>query len=136
MACVQDLKQFCDDGTSFYSDPDDIAKKFSDQMCLVRHMEEISSECADSINVEGNIAKKCFHDIDTRCGDVKPGDNKIHTCLWEQVDELESQCAEHIATTAKRLNARKTNQSPMIPQIQGSDYSMPPQGLSSIIGLA
>jgi len=134
MACMEDLDTFCTDAEIVDSDPNDLSKKFADQMCLVRHYEEISSDCAESIDVEGNIAKKCFHDIDTRCGAVEPGDNQIHNCLWSQVDALEPQCADHIERTAQRLEARKRNQAQM-PEMTLERHDIP-SPLSGIMDFA
>lgn len=78
--------------------------------CMAAHEDKISGQCSyalyraasllEQLTVAINyVAQECKTDIETHCGDVAIGENRVLSCLAENDAELTESCKTALANT-------------------------------------
>ena len=90
-ACARDTLTLCEEYLS--TDADDVGAAFQQQLCLMRHGDELSNNCRSFMAAQDDsLVSMCHKEIDKHCSDVSPGNHRVHNCLWAARPQLSSGC--------------------------------------------
>ena len=90
-ACARDTLTLCEEYLS--TDADDVGAAFQQQLCLMRHGDELSNNCRSFMAAQDDsLVSMCHKEIDEECADVSPGNHRVHICLWSARPQLSSGC--------------------------------------------
>lgn len=78
--CQEELASIC--GTSNIADYE---QSFQARMCLRAGRAKLGENCQAYLRDESpSIVEPCFNEINTRCSNIQPGENRILMCLMDQ----------------------------------------------------
>lgn len=87
--CADDLSSICGMGL-----PDSYEGVYNARLCLRHNHEDVSVGCQIFVEkTSPSIVEPCFDQISTFCKDMKPGSGRIHSCLYDSINDLTVRCA-------------------------------------------
>ena len=100
--CAEDVRKLCPD-----IQPRD---RRAVVRCLAEHKDELSSACQEriqSVRRKGTeFRQACSQDVQTFCGDVRPGHRRVWGCLQRHREELSAPCQEAMAQSRRKREGR------------------------------
>mmetsp|Transcript_6594 Transcript_6594/g.17224 ORF Transcript_6594/g.17224 Transcript_6594/m.17224 type:complete len:349 (+) Transcript_6594:34-1080(+) len=106
--CGKDVSELCQ-ATAAVDDYGDFATVYDKRLCLARQRGRISRACAAHLAEAPTVVEYCYDDIERSCGDVKPGQNRVHDCL-AQATTLYSPCVNYLRSVVDKRDDPVTNQ--------------------------
>lgn len=87
--CASDLSDIC--GMELPSSYEGV---YNARICLRANHDFISNDCRSYVEVKSpSIVEPCFEQIVKFCRGVQPGSNRLHTCLYNNMEDLTVRCA-------------------------------------------
>lgn len=90
---------------------------FDARMCLWGNRDKITKECLQYLLHDSpSVIEPCYEPIAQFCGDVVPGDNRVHNCLRDKAaDILSDQCSEIVARDLEWTSSTRPQRDARLP---------------------
>lgn len=100
--CAEDVRRLCQN-----IQPRD---RQAVDRCLGEHKDELSSACRDRIQTimrwATAVREACGQDVQTFCGDVRPGGGRVGACLMRHREELSESCRKALGQARRKREDR------------------------------
>lgn len=90
---------------------------FDARMCLWGNRDKITKECLQYLLHDSpSVIEPCYEPIAQFCGDVVPGDNRVHNCLRDKAaDVLSDQCSAIVARDLEWTSTTRSQRDARLP---------------------